>query len=460
MRNPPYFQPSVTQSDPMMKIRTLFPLLLVLCAIVPTFAQSQNPSSTDQEQPLAHAVNTLETPVSLSKPASATFSMKAIGKSIEEAKQLLKSRAAAGTITPSDYVTLAALDRTDSRIHLLPLEKEFFLKRGTEIFVNTSHGDEVRVTIVRANGVNTAVQIFNTTTGRSLVPLVVQYPILRGNELREVAYYTSAHPSLLSPEVVREGGSYVRTMLERAAARLRAQGKTIEPEIVDIAEYLCIVEHTDHGRFMREDRGALFHEILSLYALNEPDTYRYSVSSAGAGGMVQMIPSTYAMVRNLHPNISLKSDFVSGMTDHANALEAMLLYMQGTWDDLLRNSDIQNALNTGLATQPELVAAGYNSNPARLPSYIRRGGADWRTLIPKETQMYLRIYSSLDQLYFKHQATPRRTQPAGVTPLLATLLSVWQKTDVTLNNPAYAKLLPVLGDKFLIGDALLNFRLR
>lgn len=446
MHNPRTFNiPS--QSDPMMKIRLLFPLLLLLCAVTPlTFAQSLNPSSNDGQQPFAHATSAAQTPVSLTQPVTAVLSIKAISNHRDEAKQLLKSRAAEGAAAPSDFVTLAALDTTSSRIHLLPLQKELFLKRGSEIFTVTSQGTAALVTVIRANGVNTAVQVLDTASGRTLMPLVVQYPIVRDGELREMAYYTSAHPALLSPGVIKEGGSYVRTMLEQAAARLRSQGVTIEPEIVDIAEHLCIVEHTDHSRFLKEDRGALFNEILSLYALNEPDTYRYSVSSAGAGGMVQMIPSTYTMVRNLHPNISLKTDFVNGMTDHSNALEAMLLYMQDTWNDLLRSSDVRDALSSGIATQPELVAAGYNSNPARLPSYIRRGGANWRTLIPTETQMYLRIYSSLHQLHFKHQPARKFDgHQAGVTPLIATLLNAWNETGRAFSTPIIHGLLPALG---------------
>ncbi|MBD0326464.1 MAG: hypothetical protein ICV68_08530, partial [Pyrinomonadaceae bacterium] len=81
-----------------------------------------------------------------------------------------------------------------------------------------------------------------------------------------------------------------------------------------------------------------------------------------------------------------------------NALEAMLLYIDDTWKLLSSNSDVMYALNAKLATQPELLAAGYNSNPARLGGYIRRGGAGWRTLIPRETQMYLQILSSVESL--------------------------------------------------------------
>jgi hypothetical protein len=100
----------------------------------------------------------------------------------------------------------------------------------------------------------------------------------------------------------------------------------------------------------------------------------------------------------MHPGIGLNPDFVAGMRNHGNALEAMLLYMNDTWKLLAANSEVDYALKAKLATQPELLAAGYNSNPARLPQYINRGGASWRTLIPRETQIYLQIYKSLDSL--------------------------------------------------------------
>jgi len=85
------------------------------------------------------------------------------------------------------------------------------------------------------------------------------------------------------------------------------------------------------------------------------------------------------------------------MRDHANAVEAMLLYMQDTWNDLLKQDEIRNALESGLATRAELLAAGYNSNPVRLAGYIERGGGEWRSLIPTETQMYLKILAAVEE---------------------------------------------------------------
>jgi len=310
----------------------------------------------------------------------------------------MKARPTLTAMSPSvEFVTLAALMPETSKIHLIRIDKRTFLTKGSMVSATTSLGLPVQVRIVRANGVNTAVNVFDDQN-RSLLPLVVEFPIERRGVFKEMAYYTSAHPVLLSPELMKTGQTYVNSMIDLAVKRLRERGNSIAPNLVEIAKRLCVVEHVDHDRFRNENRIALFEEIYTLYALNELDTYRYSVSSAGAGGMVQMIPWTYNLMRQRHPGVGLNPDFVAGMRNHGNALEAMLLYMQDTWNDLSANEDVQSALTAKQATVTELVAAGYNSNAAKIPGYIRRAGAGWRSLIPRETQLYLQIYQSLDVL--------------------------------------------------------------
>lgn len=317
---------------------------------------------------------------------------------ISEAERLLKARPLPTAMSPSlEYVTLAAVLPETSQIQLIRISKETFLTKGSLVAGTSTTGLPVQVRILRANGVNTAVTIFDDKN-RALVPLVVEFPIERRGVFREMAYYTSAHPALLSPELMKTGQNYVNSMVDLAAKRLKERGNPIAPNLVEIAKRLCVVEHVDHDRYRNDNRIALFEEIYTLYALNELDTYRYSVSSAGAGGMVQMIPWTYALMRQRHPAVGLNPDFVAGMRNHGNALEAMLLYMQDTWNDLSANEDVQSALAAKQATVTELVAAGYNSNAAKLPGYIRRAGPGWRTLIPRETQIYLQIYQSLESL--------------------------------------------------------------
>lgn len=309
---------------------------------------------------------------------------------INEAKRELK-QLPAGSL---DDVTLAVADNKGG-VQTLRATKEEFLQKGGEFTALSSTGEPLKVSVVRPNYVNTAVRVTDAK-GRELQPLVVRYPVEKGGNLKEVAYYTSAHPAVENKEVVQAGGDYVRERLDEAARKLAAVGEKIDPAVIDVAERLCHVEHTDHKRFLSEDSAELFDEIRTLYALNAGDTYRYSVSSAGAGGMVQMIPKTYEAIREQFPKAGLKADFVEGMRDHENATRAMLLYMQDTWDYLKKQDEVGAALDGGLATQAELLAAGYNSNPRKLPGYLARGGSAWRTLIPEETKMYLRIYAAVE----------------------------------------------------------------
>ena len=327
-----------------------------------------------------------------------TFGM--IKSKIAEAKRQLQTRPLATAMVegtaPTDYVRVAFNDSKTNEIDYFVLSKEAFLSTASEKFVSSESGKQLRVRTIRGNGVNTPI-VVTDDGGETQLPLMVQYPVVRNGKYLETAYYMSTHPGLVTPEVVNAGRYYVRNVIEIARDRLREKGIVIQPKLADIAERLATVEHVDHLRFRTEYHPNIFNDIFTLYALNEGQTYRYSVSSAGAGGMVQMIPSTYRMVRSWHPNIPLIPDFVEGMRNHVNATEAMLLYMQRTWTDLIASPTVTSALASGIATQEQLMAAGYNSNPARLAGYINRGGSNWTGLIPRETKVYLQIYESIEK---------------------------------------------------------------
>jgi hypothetical protein len=365
--------------------KTLFSVLPLLVFLGPSYAGLPSFLGLFAGPSAAH----VEASYLRKKPSASPAAERLRGR-INEAKRELKKLPADSL----DDVTLAVADPSGD-VRTLRATKEEFLQKGGEFTAVSSTGEPLKVSVVRPNYVNTAVRVTDAK-GRELQPLVVRYPVEREGKLHEVAYYTSAHPAVENKEVVRAGGDYVRDRLDEAARKLAAIGERVDPAVIDVAERLAHVEHTDHKRFLTEDSESLFDEIRTLYALNAGDTYRYSVSSAGAGGMVQMIPPTYKGIREQHPKAELKEDFVAGMRDHANATQAMLLYMQDTWDYLKKQEEVAAALEGGLATQEELLAAGYNSNPMRLPKYLARGGSAWRTLIPEETKMYLRIYSAVE----------------------------------------------------------------
>jgi len=322
---------------------------------------------------------------------------------IAEAKREMQTRPIATAFSePTDgspvtsQVRIAFYSWRDKKIDYIVLAKDAFLTTGGMTAAISTNGRTMTCRTIRANGVNTPVAITDDSNQAQL-PLMIQYPVEKGGRYIETAYYMSTHPGLVTPEVVSAGQFYVKNTVEIARDQLRKKGYVIQPKVADIAERLATVEHVDHQRFRTEFQPNIYNDIFTLYALNEGQTYRYSVSSAGAGGMVQMIPATYRMVRNLYPQAALNPDFVEGMRNHVNATQAMLLYMQYTWNDLMSRPTIQYAVSSGIANQQQLMAAGYNSNPARLAGYIDRGGLGWTSLIPQETQIYLQIYDSLER---------------------------------------------------------------
>jgi hypothetical protein len=329
-----------------------------------------------------------------------TLPFREIKNKIAEAKRQMQSRpltiASVNTPMDGESVRIAFNDWDTNKIDYAVITKDSFLSVADEKLVSSEAGKQLRIRTIRGNGVNTPVVLIDNN-GEAHLPLLVQYPVVRGGKYIETAYYMSTHPGIVNPEVVNAGRLYVRNVIEVARERLKAKGISVSPKIADIAERLSTVEHVDHLRFRTEQHSKIFDDIFTLYALNEGQTYRYSVSSAGAGGMVQMIPSTYRMVRSWHPNVPLMPDFVEGMRNHVNAAEAMLLYMNRTWNDLIASPTVMDAYTSGIATQEQLMAAGYNSNPARLAGYIKRGGENWTGLIPRETKIYLQIYDSIER---------------------------------------------------------------
>ena len=362
------------------------------------------PAATPTPKPVLTPTPVIQTPVIRTPTTNnSTIQMLTIGQikaKLEEAKREMSARPITiadtdGTFT-TNSVRVAFFDWDTRKIDYVVMPKDSFLTKDGEFFVTSASTKSLKIKIVRPNGVNTPV-IITDYTNKVHLPLMVQYPVERGGKYYETAYYMSTHPGLVTPEVVNAGKLYVRNTIDIAREKLRQKGLHTAPNIADMAERLSIVEHVDHFRFRNEYHPNIYNDIFTLYALNEGQTYRYSVSSAGAGGMVQMIPSTYAMIRRLYPGAGLMPDFVEGMRNHVNASQAMLLYIQMTYNDLMASPTVSGAVSSGIATEAELMSAGYNSNPARLAGYIKRGGANWKYLIPRETQIYLQINDSINR---------------------------------------------------------------
>ncbi len=411
---------------------SVFAAVLVVSLSPAVYAQTPQPTPAQTRQRVIGAsptpspsktvviTNTLPSPVPTATPiivgsnqntnaaansnqSAAYLTLGQIRQKLAEAKREMTARPMTiamtegiAPVSPLEMVRVAFYDRTTKNIDYVTMTKDAFLTKDGEYVLTSGAMKMIKFKTIRPNGVNTPVTIVDMS-GVAHIPLMVQYPVVRGGIYYETAYYMSTHPGLVTPEVISAGKYYIASTIDNAREKLRQRGISITPKAADIAERLSIVEHVDHYRFRTEYHQNIYNDIFTLYALNEGQTYRYSVSSAGAGGMVQMIPSTYRMIRNRFPAAGLMPDFVAGMQNHSNAAQAMLLYIQSTYDDLLMSPTIVAALQSGQANELELLSAGYNSNPARLAGYIKRGGDNWRNLIPRETQIYLQINASLDR---------------------------------------------------------------
>jgi hypothetical protein len=291
----------------------------------------------------------------------------------------------------NSFVGVSLWERQSRKLYTVKLLKSNFLTNNYQETFTLTDGQQVSLRVDQMNYVNT--KLIAESDQGLFIPLTVKYPIVKAGSLKEIAYYTPAHRALQSHEFDKLGERYIERILNNAARSLTKEGLRIPENVINIARKLCVIEHVDHDRYRNESSENLFKEVLTLYALNQGDCYRYSVSSAGAGGMVQMIASTYREVRRTFPQIELIADFEAGMINHRNAAKAMLLYLWQYHNYFSDQNTITTAIDNNLATIEEVMAAGYNSNPVRVPNKLRVG-ATWKTVLPRETQMYLTILRS------------------------------------------------------------------
>ena len=131
-----------------------------------------------------------------------------------------------------------------------------------------------------------------TPEGKALAPLTIEYPIEQGGK----DFWTVLHvgsSGIAFKDLVRSGQSYVRNMLDLAAKRLREKAWRFRRCRGCSGAFLCRRARRPR-RFRAEKSGSgALRGDYSLFASTSLDTYRYSVLSAGASGMVQMIPWAY-----------------------------------------------------------------------------------------------------------------------------------------------------------------------
>lgn len=252
----------------------------------------------------------------------------------------------------------------------------------------------------KTNGVNTEYEI-EEPKGYKVYAIrrVVKSP--KGH--KEVVY-TPYSDQLNTFEVRAVGRAYVDGVIKLAMIELRKQGvKSLvnKSELVadrvpaDTISKLAAIEHIDEGRFMKEPFARLAGEMYAIYGLNQTIAYNYSVSTAKARGMFQIIPRTYDGLRKTYPHAGLDKNFFSGTVNHVNAAKAAILLADH--DVGLLPTTLRQKLFDNLPRYEEYVGASYNGGPTRAKSILARGDDFVTHNKNKENRIYIMKIRSMQK---------------------------------------------------------------
>lgn len=279
-------------------------------------------------------------------------------------------------------VTLAVWNERTDEIKLV-----WVRKNGMKLTVETE-GVDAPIRVKRTNGVNSE---FVMDDGGERRVVAVRYPIFKDisksrrnprYELEDVVY-TPYSSRIHDAETVAWGVETLRASIAKAFEAYRAAGirsrafpdrllaDVIDPKLV---EQIAIIEHLGETALFGEDARRAFESVYVIIAANQDDAFDYSRSSAGARGLVQFIPSTYALMTR-RPELGLIKDFEAGMTDPVNAIKSQIAYLDAELASMpLAVKDLYSVDNARVG---EYLAAAYNAGGARVRRAIDRWGDAW-----------------------------------------------------------------------------------
>jgi hypothetical protein len=216
-------------------------------------------------------------------------------------------------------------------------------------------------------------------------------------ESRSPAYYFPYSDDMLTTSVVSAGITTLNEIIDEAMTRLREKNirsLTFDEQLLgdifphDLFYNLALIEQMDDDEFFSEcpildtlpQENRIFancpeyaaYKVLVHYARNEKNAFSYVRSRAGAGGAMQFMPATYAMVRRQYWFVDLDPSFEKGTSDIINAVKAaaclldfnMLTMHPGIKYEFVRNPRLGSIY----------LMAAYNGGPKRAERLYRSLG--------------------------------------------------------------------------------------
>ncbi|WKZ29248.1 MAG: transglycosylase SLT domain-containing protein [Patescibacteria group bacterium] len=278
-------------------------------------------------------------------------------------------------------VTLAVWNAQTNEIQYVEAKKN-----GTKIqFADAP--DAYAISVKRTNGVNST---FVVDTPERVV-VAVRYPIFKNistsktkpkYELHDVVY-TPYSDGLHTAEMAAWGKNVLRLEILAAYDALRSTGvrsrafpDRLVADVVDphLVEAIAIIEHVGLGALSGPNAEEAMDAFYVTMGGNQDKAYIYARSSAGALGLVQFIPSTYAIMAK-RKELNLISDFTKGMSDPVNAIKAQIAYL----DAILASMPlaVKDMHYVDPARVDEYLAAAYNTGETRVKRAIKQWGDTW-----------------------------------------------------------------------------------
>ncbi|MFH0927977.1 MAG: transglycosylase SLT domain-containing protein [bacterium] len=187
------------------------------------------------------------------------------------------------------------------------------------------------------------------------------------------SFYVPYSKGLYVPEVLSAGSDYLSYLIQDAFDELAARqvesrtvpGKLIT-EVIDpyLIKAIAVIEHADSQVFAADNSEQSLGRFYVKLATNGEECFDSAVSTAGAAGLVQFIPSTYSQLVKSRPELGLIADFRAGMANHKNAIKAEVALL----DDYLRlmPDEIIDLYATNKEQAAAFLASSYNGGPSRV----------------------------------------------------------------------------------------------
>ncbi len=177
------------------------------------------------------------------------------------------------------------------------------------------------------------------------------------------------------------GGKVVAVKYPEAYAHLHDRGvlsrafpgrRVVDVIPKDILRVLLLNEHIDPGEFKSAGvTKPLVERVLTVIATNRDKAYAYSISPAGARGLVQMMPSTYSLLLSRYTSAGLKSSFAAAVADPINAVMSQVLLCDSDWESIRARTDLP------VERVGPYLAAAYNGGVGRVLTVLSHDEMDW-----------------------------------------------------------------------------------